>query len=260
MLRTLVATTIASLAFTASAGAAFIVNGDFETLDGTHDFAGWTEGAGVFDFASPSKTPIEGDHSVKLISSSGSTGFSQTFSTSEPPSNWTVSFDVATTNPGTNGTARSLELSIWHGTGRFTLRVVDTGNGIGDIQAFRSSDSSWQTVLSDAVTFSADDTSLKVNHFVLSGDYSDGSPTYSIAVTRPLTSGTELVSVDDVSVFRDGTPSAGDGITAISFANGNMHSNGFFVLDNVSVVPEPATFLLGSLAVPMLLHRRGSRS
>lgn len=242
-----------------TAGAAFLTNGDFETEplgddSATTTFPNWTEAAGGNAVNTP--VPITGAHSAKLVAGGGS--MSQ--STSDPGNGlttFTFDLDFAASDPG-GPTNRSFHLNVRHAPtagGLFhqiNVRVVDIdSDGDGDVQVFNSptgtNTGSWITALPSAVVFSASDTDLGVNHLTIVGDYSDATPSYDLTVNAALSAGrTEF----------HGTPILGEAVEQVSFETGSSAGGSFYVVDNITLVPEPAAVVgLVSLATLPLLRR-----
>lgn len=194
-------------------------NGDFET----GDFTGWTvlsEGAVI-----NSASPIAGSYDAGMIVGSFNRlqqGFGKIFTDSV-----TASFEFTMADPGGAGN-RGLNFLVFDQadvTGnRWNMRIVDADDdGDGDVQIY--SGGSWAGVvgLESLVDFSAVN-SLRVTF----NSYADTALDYDLTVN-----GTTVTGLS-------GAQNAGfSGVGAIQF-EGSSSSVGYHV-DNVSVIPEPAT-------------------
>lgn len=230
----------ASVLLLAGAGATsvraeYLTNGTFEIepldLDSSaNTFPGWTEAAGTAAVDAPAA--ISGNHSAKLISVSAGTLQQTLVDTNNALSQWIFETDFACNNPGGN---RSFNPRFAHteaGFNQINLRVVDSdGNGVGDVQCYNNS--SWVTVLANAVTFSDSDTSLNVNHLKIVGHYSDATPNYDVYVTD---AANVTQSALNQTHFHGTKPAPGAALRVMSFETGNYKDSSLFsVVDNVTI-------------------------
>ena len=245
----------ATLILASSADAAFLTNGDFESL-GTNPqtFTSWTESG---DMATVASTPISGTNSARMVDvPSGSSNMVQTLTDPDDElKQFIYETDFATSDPG-GASNRSLHINLRYGAlvGTLTqinLRVVDLdADGDGDVQVFNGAD--WNTALpgvGSSVGFSASEDDLEVNHLKVVGDFTAATPSYDIYVTGPNGS----FSQTGITAFHGTAPTSG--VTALNFVTFETGNTvGWVVADNVSVsaVPEPTVaglLCLGGLAI-----------
>jgi len=92
----------------------------------------------------------------------------------------------------------------------------------------------------------------KVYRLTISGTISGASSSYDLTLLN-LTDGTTAASASNISYFQTASPTQ---ISRIDFARG--YSDSDYIIDNVSVIPEPGTFALlaGMSALCALALRR----
>jgi hypothetical protein len=245
---------IAFVSMVSTANASLLLNGDFEILDpGTPVFESWSNGGSV----TAAVVPISGAYSAKLVRNSG--GFLQQHLVTPVPV-FAVEFDLALSDGGSS-TNRSFQVNLLHtsttvGSGNYhniNLRVVrGSAAGVGTVQVYDQTTASFVAVLTDAVTFSASENTLSVNHVEFFGDYGDGSPSYYVSVTD---ASSATRTTGELTMWQGTSPvTAGDNLTSIRFDNTNIVAGSWFVVDNV--VPEPATIAILSLGSLLGLCRR----
>lgn len=177
----------------------------------------------------------------------------------QSPSSWQFDMDFASEDPG-SGNARSLNLYLSHSgdSPGILLRVADVnGDGKGDLTA-RSGSSTHNTVLSDAVIFDSNvELNPLVHHLQVTGHYNLDTPTYDVKLTD---SNSTVHTATDLTHYFLSAPSKWDGIKMVAFYT--YGGSGDYLIDNVSLIPEPSTLvLLGSgmlgLLLLLRLRRRG---
>lgn len=233
------------------ADAAYISNGDFETLDtGSPPFAAWNETVGVTDNTSD---PIGGNHSAQVAGGQAQQAIN------DPTSDltlWSIDFDLALSDGGGSGD-RSFQLYLQQDSAsRINLRITDMDDdGDGDLWAYDQSATAWQPLISDALDFSAADSTLIVNHVRIVGDYASASPSYDIYVTD--SSSTVRSSLDN-AYYQFAGPVSGTTLEDIIYQGGSLAPNAWFVVDNtvVAAVPEPASLALFAAGGLLMLRRR----
>jgi hypothetical protein len=220
--------------------ASFIQNGTFETLDpGSPVFASWSNGGSV----TAAVVPISGAYSAKLIRNSG--GYLQQHPSTPQPV-FAVELDLALSDPGSS-TDRSFQMNLLHtsttiGSGNYhniNMRVVrGSAAGVGTVQVYNQTTTSWVNALTDAVTFSANENTLSVNHVIFSGNYGDGSPAYNISVKD---SGGTTRTALELTLWQGTPPTAtGDNLTSVRFDNTNIVTGSWCVVDNINVTQAPS--------------------
>jgi len=242
-----------------SAQANWIVNGDFEDTTGwgavgtTENPANWPpydpvrknpagqqSGANAIDGTS---AYMPADYGVATADRKDMENTLQ----GTPTSLFQIDFDFASEDPG-SGDDRSMTGSLYTTGGTIVWRVVDAdSDGVGDLQMYKNPnpDKGYHTVLTDAVTFDDDVTTTPViHHFTLVGHYDGTNASYDITITNA--SSQEFTATG--LTYSNYPVNSGDTPTSITF--NTFNSKGDYLLDNVSVVPEPGTVLL--LAVGML--------
>ena len=203
-----------------------LVNGDFET----GDLTGWTNTATA---TIESTTPLLGSHSAVLPNDVGA-GVPQTLAQAftTQAGSVTTSFIFSMADPA----ARGLQVYFREdtGSGQINLQVVDLDNdGDGDVQIYDTTLASFQTVLTDAVTFGEQTTfSLTFNSFGAGFDYD-------------LTVGSQTAT--GLSYWQN---SALDDFNELSFVN--EFGNTAYEIDEVqvTVAPDPEMSIWDHANVP----------
>lgn len=214
----------------------FIENGDFELLDpGAPVFASWNNTSAIGIAAEA----IDGDRSARLVYQHAGHLYQPIDDPNASLSRWTVSFDVALSDPGPP-VARSFQLNLPHPGGNINLRVIRGSTpGRGTVQFFDGvafAGGTWVTALTDAVNFSSSEEALEVNRIRLSGDYSGAAPRFDLTVNG--------TTASDIEAWQNASPDPGAAITQVRFETGNFAAGAWAVVDNVSVhrMPPPAGF------------------
>ena len=150
----------------------------------------------------------------------------------------TLSFTFSAADPGA-GLGLQVYLGESAGGGQINLVIWDIGgSSAGDVSIFDLNTGSFQTILTDAVTFGATESfSLTINDYGASFDY-------DLAVGSKSTTG---LSFSQNNVLDD--------FDKVSFVN--EFGNTGYEIDNVAVVPEPSSAaLLGLGGLALILRRR----
>jgi len=251
-----------------SASATVLVNGDFE--DTTVEFplnSGWevaTVPAGRENPAVTHPGLVAGSSTAALLKqfpefgTGGQGALWQGFADTGP--NWELDFYFATENPGALGT-RALNMGIrpnagGDSTNQINLRV----SGDGTLQAHDQT-AGWSTIASNVISYSADaggndnftdagDT-LNVHRIRFVGHYGDAAPNYDVMISD---AGSDDVN-DNVFLAQTffsagGAPPQGSGLQTITLEQ-SSDSTGAYILDNMTLIPEPGT--LGLLCVGWLM-------
>ncbi len=244
-----------------SCHAAVLVNGDFEISGaGNPTFTGWSEVSN--DTAVDSKgssaiiggATISGTTSVEMVALAANGGaIRQTVPTAM--SQFSVSLDFAALSPDSaaDATTRYFSMQLKHGAitsvTQINLRVAKSGQ----LQAYDGA--AWQAIGSLVAAFSTDTgtagawggETVITNSLTIIADYS-GAPTYSVNLNGTTVSG--------LSYFQGGAPTTGTNtLNSISFYGGAAAKN--FLVDNVVVIPEPATGgLIAAAGLGLLIRRR----
>jgi len=261
----------------ATAQAEMMCNGDFEDLTGwgapgTDDTPNcWTP-----DTSQGRKNPAAQQSGANAIGGSGTSAYMPAFPADKngQPNGprrdmwqiyeanptgplWQLEFDLCSEDPGGEAD-RSLSGAVETGTGdnRITLRIVDLGDdGIGDLQAYTGS---WNTIFSNAIEFDPDNDvttatealPLAVNHITFTGRSYMPNPVYDVTITNGL-AGSPFTATD-LAYYRY-TPSTSRPVTGCEGINFNTfisaENTGDYLLDNISLVPEPGTALLLTMGI-----------
>ncbi len=234
---------------TVAAHAAPLTNGNFEAALGvdsaTSTFASWTETNGNTAIAAP--TPLSGSHSAQLVGtaaglmSQNPTAITGTYSL-------TASF--AATDPG-GSAARVMNLIYGQlGAGsQINLRVIEgttSPTTLGSLQVFDTTINNWQTILPNAVPFSTSLSTPTVNSLSIDGTVGGA---YTVKVGA--------ASSASVSYYQNGAFAS---IGRVEFHTDNG-VNGTYVVDDVTLTPEPCSMTVMSiLGGAALLGRRRRRA
>ena len=95
---------------------------------------------------------------------------------------------------------------------------------------------------------------LVVNHLKIVGHFTDATPNYDVSVTD---SASTVHSVTGLMLWDDIAPSPGASVERVEFSFGGPAVN--FVVDNISLVPEPSSLVLaaiGLLSWGLVMRRR----
>ena len=213
-----------------SVQAELLVNGDFET----GDFTGWVNTATA---TIDSTTPLSGSHSAAIPNDVGPGApqtLTQAFTAQTDPVTLSFDFSMPTS------TGLGMQVQLGETSSGMINAVVWDGNssGVGDVWIYDTTLGGFQMVLSEAVTFGTTQSfSLTINGLGAGFDYD-------------LSVGSK--STSDLSFWQN---SALDDVNEVTFVN--EFNNTSYEIDNVSVVPEPATLgLLGIGALFAGLIRR----
>lgn len=252
--KNLLLNTSALLALTAPVASAanLLTNGDFESFSGGGSPSTWVEAHG--DVTTTQVTGLDGTGSAVQIGNasggSAAAAIGQTFSPIS--SSFTLQFDfqLLATGNATNNGSRILNFTLRNSSGDpyVNARTLFDGNNNGALQFYAGgSTASWISITGQTELFNQSD----VYRITLTGqDTQSSSRNY------------------DVSLFNvtDGTSAGGaTGITDFHFQNATTisdfrfergRSSNDYIVDNVSLVPEPSTALLSLLTAPLLLIRR----
>lgn len=247
---------------------AYLNNGDFESVTGAPEpgqtFTGWTENNS--SEAIVAAQAISGSYSAKI----GKVGanFRQATSNYDGLATFTLDLDFAASDPTTDTSGRTFALNLKHNAdvgihNALNMRVIDnTGSSAGELQVFSGYTSptvngSWQTILTDAVTFSTSETSLNVNHLRVVADYAATTPSYVISVQD---AGGTWRETGSLSYFQrhlstDTPPNATTPLRWLVFDTSNLKTGSWEVVDNITLVPEPTAIVFLGLGALALIRR-----
>lgn len=249
-----------------------VSNGDFETVNAGAEpkvtFPNWLE------FSGDSSTTVKNEsalaETISILSGltsaelvAGTTpGGAIRQSLTLAPTNYQIDLLFASLTPagGAAASDRFFSMLVKHGAvtsvDQINLRMITSGQiQVFDGTAFQNVGTLTGLFTTDTGTLGAFDGETPiVNTLRIVGDYNttDGTPTVNYAITL---NGT---TVSNLSFFQGAAgASANNGLDAVAFSGALSAKN--FLVDSVSVVPEPsaAVLLLGAgLVVPGLRRRR----
>jgi hypothetical protein len=175
-------------------------------------------------------------------------------------SDWALSFQFAAEDPG-GASDRSLTGSLYRENLLVvvTYRVVDADeDGDGDFELYDGS--AWQPVagLKDSVIFDPDvQTSPLVHEITFQADWSAPTAAGRALTIQILDSSSTLHTASALTLYHN-PPSQGNELDGMAF--NTFTSAGDYLLDNVTVIPEPASFMLLALGwLALSLRRRSLR-
>lgn len=236
-----------------AAQASLLTNGNFEAAgnadSATNTFPGWNETTTATtnqgNVAVRAVTALGGTTSARLTGAGNTIGnLTQNISPMTGP--FSLSFDFAAVDPGAAGNAnRSLQLLLSGTGGQINLIVIRGSNSsVGSVQLFGTS---FNAIVSqaDRINYSSSLDTPVMNNITITGTVG-GSYTIN---TNGLESG-------PVSFYQTGAPS---NFNAVTFTTTNSNTLNY-VVDNVSLVPEPASAgVLAIAGVTALARRRRVR-
>jgi hypothetical protein len=233
----------------AAAHAAPLTNGDFEGTLGidssTSTFANWSESNGNTAIAAP--TPLSGSQSAQLVGSAAGSMFQTPTAISGV---YSITAKFAGVDPG--GSAARVMNLIYGQSGagsQVNLRVIEgttSPTTLGSLQVFDTSFNNWRTLLPDAVPFSTSLSTPTVNTLSIDGT---AGGAYTVKVNAATSA--------SVSYYQNGAPAS---IGRIEFHTDNG-TNGTYVVDDVTLAPEPGSIvMLGVMGGAGLLARRRRRA
>src|SRR5258706_8999084 len=225
--------------------AAPLTNGDFEgtlgTDTSTSTFANWSESNGNTAISAP--TPLSGSHSAQLVGTAAGSMFQNPTAISGV---YSITAKFAGVDPG-GSAARVMNLIYGQlGIGnQVNLRVIEgttSPTTLGSLQVFDTTINNWRTLLPDAVPFSTSLSTPTVNSLSIDGTVGGA---YTVKVNG--------VSSASVSYYQNGAFAS---IGRVEFHTDNG-VNGTYVVDDVTLTPEPGSLMIvGILGSAGLLVRR----
>jgi hypothetical protein len=239
------------------ASGAILTNGNFESApnadSATNTFSNWGESAPTGavtpgNAAVKAVTALSGSTSALLTGTSNQVGtLSQTVDPISSSGTFDMSFNLAAVDPGGAGTGfRSFQLLLTGSNNGQINLIVTRGSttSVGSVQLFSTSANAFQAIgpLADKINFSTSLSSPVVNTISISG-----TPGGNYTVTA---NGTPSGTVN----FYQGSSNPTD-FNSVNFTTVNAATVNY-VVDNVTLAPEPASFGLMGLAAIGLLSRR----
>jgi hypothetical protein len=230
---------------TVAVHAAPLTNGDFEAALGTDSststFPNWTESNGNMAIAAP--TPLSGTHSAQLV---GTAAGSMLQNPTAISGIYSLTAKFAAVDPG--GNANRVMNLIYGQLGignQVNLRVIQgttSPTTLGSLQVFDTAINNWQTILPNAVPFSTSLATPTVNSLSIDGTVG-GSYTVKVGAATSAS----------VSFYQNAPPTS---IGRVEFHTDNG-TNGTYVVDDVTLTPEPGSVMIMSvLGGAALLARR----
>ena len=253
-----------------SASATVLINGDFE--DTTPEFplnSGWEVAASPPGRVNPAVTHpglVAGSSTAALLQkfgdfAGGQGTLLQTFTDTGP--NWELDFYFAADDPGAGGT-RGLNMGIRANTieaGGAVNQINFRVSGDGRIEAHNSVLGPWQTIDTGVVQYSADgdgdddytgaNDTLNVHRIRFVGHYDDPTPNYDLMISNAGSDDvTDNMYLGLTHFSGGGPPPQGSGLEQITLEQ-SSDGTGAYILDNMTLIPEPGT--LGLLCVGWLM-------
>ena len=218
----------------------FIVNGDFEDPNGTFP-DGWTVSGGVASQESGTvqNQVISGSESLRVSGSDGNVQqtIAMDLANFEFSFQWLRPFASVPAN-------RTMNVHVRDGTATpFINMRVEPVSGQTEL-ALQLFDGSWMDLdPNGAATQLILDTETAYTITITGSDFGTSSASYDLTVIG----GSVNESFTDVNLYQNDPFSAGELVNTIRFNRSSSHGSATF--DNVSLVPEPGTFLLASFSV-----------
>ena len=245
-----------SLLSSFSLSAETIQNGGFESWT-SGDPDDWVEESAL---QASEVTGLDGTGSAALLGVSASSTFSmltQTFDGLDAISGamtFQFNFQLLSTGTSSGNGDRTLNVLLRDGDSiAINLRLDLTGN----LQAYDGSASEWQSISDIGGTQNEliPNSSSDVYSLNLTGNIIGAGSSYDLMVYN-LTDDSTAASVSNISNFQTVVPSE---LTEVNFSRG--HSASDYIIDNVSMIPEPSSFaLLGGICVLGMAALRRRRS
>ncbi|WP_269523118.1 hypothetical protein [Coraliomargarita parva] len=241
-----------SVAFVSQLSAQTLDNGDFESWT-SGDPDSWTKAGGI----TPSEvTGLDGSGSAAIIAGTNSSStLYQDFTTMTGAFTLNVDFQLLTTGNALGSDSRTFNMFL-----RDSGNVISANTRLDNTGNFQMYDgSNWKTLVdaggsqSELITSASTD----VYRLTLDGffDEQSGSNSYYNITIYNLTDDVVAGSATGITYFH--YAAARNDLANITFGRGNSSSD--YIIDNVSIVPEPrASALIGGICVLVvsLVRRR----
>ncbi|MCD4824240.1 MAG: PEP-CTERM sorting domain-containing protein [Phycisphaerae bacterium] len=248
------------VSFAVPASADYLTNGNFEAtpFDSSWTNAGTPQNI-VHRGLTATGLDATGTQAVYMVAPSAATGFYQ--NVSGVPLQWQLDFVFAAADSGDN-TTRSLNLAVRHAGTSNQINIKLDGDGY--LWTYDQGPGWRQISSTTAASFSVDANSdndfedagdtLNVHSLRIVGTYG-ATPTYDVYLSAANSTTLTLIG-DDLAHFQGGNPSSTETPVMVSFITGTGVLGSNYVIDNVSLTPEPATMALLMLGLPLALRRR----
>ena len=231
-----------------SVRAEWLTNGNFEA---TPFDSGWTNDA-ASSHRGLTATGLDGTDTQAAIVRADYSSSATLWQSVSADSSWQLDLLFAAGQTGTG--KRSMFMAIpTNQSGAVEETIYMYLGDDAKFHAYDAANSLWQTVSDTTVSWSVDadanhsfaddgDT-LNVHSLRIVGDYSTASPTWDMYLSAANSASLTLLT-SDRGWFNVGTPDEGDSPVRVMIYGGSNYFDKDYVVDQISLVPEPGTLTL----------------